>query len=81
MSNILKLYSNYKSKKEQQQKERSKKELSQVFKVSERNGSIYLMCSGNAVYKANDTDTVNDLLKKLEEMRNSTYVFENLNNK
>lgn len=71
MVNILKMYSDFKSKSRIKEKEGQREELIKTFGVVEKENIIYIVCNNVAVYKATPSDTIESLLLKIKDMRDS----------
>lgn len=69
--NPIKSYKKIRQEMKDDDKNKKIKEIRNDFYINERNGSVYVICNGQAIYKASPTDTAEQIINVLENARNT----------
>lgn len=64
------LFSRFKARYSEQQKESLKQYVTSKFELRERDGKMYLTCSGIAIKFFDENTTLKDAMQELDAMRN-----------
>lgn len=77
MNKLKQWLTNYKNK----AIEKKYKDLRYSFNITELNGTVYIKYLYDAIHKMKSTDTIEDVITKLEEFRNIAVEYEANQNK
>lgn len=66
---ISSCFKNYHERKRKNAELVREREIERLFNVVERNGSLYLVCDGNAVAKISDDKTANEIVESIQASR------------
>lgn len=65
---LINFYRKWTSNRDEKEKRDKRQEIQDEIKIVLRKDSIWLVVNGEAVYKANDTDTAGQIVKKAQEI-------------
>lgn len=75
---LIELYKRWTSNRSEKEKQNRRQEIQDEIKIALLKDSIWLVVGGVAVYKANDSDTAEQIVKKANEIFNTAKDFKEL---
>lgn len=75
---ILNYYKRYLEKRSKKENDAKRQEIQDEIRIILKNNALWLVVSGEAIYKVNDTDTAEQIIKKTQEVFNTAKEYKKL---